>query len=215
MARSPLPSGRVAEISTIIEAKRMLHPELRRPLSLGGLKGVLYREFVRLEIRPHSRDAELVPIMGRWVIMVDERQPKEFWCLLAAHELAHLWLHHDPFHDRTETMVYRREHGPLRELEADVCASLLIAGSNADRPAPERYVKTYEPRPRVIVEARAREGVCSWCGVGLGEGADRVPRAMGVDPLSFGGTDTCVDCATLRDEPTPENMYEWEFGDAE
>jgi hypothetical protein len=123
--------ARLAELRGISFTKRDRHPELAKPLTLAGLRRIVKREHVELSIRPHPRLGELVPLLGRWLIIVDERQPKKAWTICAAHELAHLWLHHDPYFARHETTVYDASppwYDIVREEEADVFAELLVRG---------------------------------------------------------------------------------------
>lgn len=126
-----LSPARRALIDAVLEAKRQEHRELRAPLLDRGLMIVLRREGVALLVRPHPRDSELLPIAGRWTIIVDRGQERSAWLVLATHELGHLWLHHDLFFPRHETSVYDQSppwYDELREAEADYLAELLIAG---------------------------------------------------------------------------------------
>jgi hypothetical protein len=79
---------------------------------------------------PKEQPAQLVPYFDRWSILVsDEIAPRER-VKLAAHELGHLWAHHDPQHERWE-LVYQimsPAPGGAQEREADGIAFLLLEG---------------------------------------------------------------------------------------
>jgi hypothetical protein len=123
----PITRAQTRRIDEVLEAKRLGHPELRRPLTEASLRTLLEREGVRLVIRPHPRDEELLPIAGRWVIIVDRRQERAAWLVLACHGLAHYWLHIDA----TEPIAFDRSpewYDDVRELEANYVAERLIAG---------------------------------------------------------------------------------------
>jgi hypothetical protein len=123
--------ARLEEIRAVVAEKRAIHSELRVPLTLPSLRRVARREGVEIVARRHPRLGELVPVLGRWLIIIDADQPKLAWKVIGAHELAHLWLHHDPFFARTETSVYDKSppwYDALREEEADVFAELLVRG---------------------------------------------------------------------------------------
>jgi hypothetical protein len=101
---------RAARLEAIVAAKRELHPELARPLTWARFRAVCRREGVHLCCVPLPKEqpAQLVPFFGRWSILVsDEIAPRER-VKLAAHELGHLWAHHDPQHERWE-IVYQIE----------------------------------------------------------------------------------------------------------
>lgn len=124
-------SARLAELRRTLTAKRGAHHELRAPLTLAGLKRIAQREGIEIVARPHPRLGELVPLLGHWLIIIDRNQPKAAWVIIGAHELAHLWLHHDPLHERHETAVYDGSppwYDAVREEEADVFAELLVRG---------------------------------------------------------------------------------------
>lgn len=163
---------------------RLRHPRRRRV--------VLYRERVKLVVAPHPTLAQLLPVLGAWTIIVDANASVIERTVGVAHEMAHLWLHHDPRFDRAETSVYDRSPAVwsvLEEAEADALAEMIVAGPAGYFPPRERYVKTYEPRPRVVLEARTDSGLCPRCGVRFGIDDDRVPRAI--------DGDVCAECAML------------------
>lgn len=133
--------GRRHEIRALIEEKAIIHSELRRPLGLAGFRRVLARERVELILRAHSRIAQLMPRFNGWAIIIDRRQSPEERLVCGCHELAHLWLHHDPFFARYETMIYDKSppwYDALREEEADAFAELLVRGPES----PAKRAKT-------------------------------------------------------------------------
>jgi hypothetical protein len=79
-------------------------------------------------VRRHSRPAQLIPFDGIWTIIIDDRLAVLEATIAIAHELAHLWLHHDPLFERWETEVFRNGNSPLEEREADTFAELLVRG---------------------------------------------------------------------------------------
>ncbi len=149
---------RRAEIRAIVETKAIQHAELRRPLGLAGFRRVLARDGVALTLANHPRMAQLVPSLAGWTIIVDRRQPREARLVCGCHELAHLWLHHDPFFARHETTIYDKSppwYDAVREEEADAFAELLVRGPEgsavtrllARRPPRENNAVTAPPDP--------------------------------------------------------------------
>jgi hypothetical protein len=141
---------RLTEIRALIEQKAAMHPELRRPLGLAGFRRVVKRESVELIMRPHPRIAQLVPSVNGWALVIDRDQPGNARLMCGCHELAHLWLHHDPTFPRWETSIY--DVSPMwfddeREREANVCAELMIAGPEA--------AKTTTVSARALLKKRA------------------------------------------------------------
>jgi hypothetical protein len=124
---------RAARLEAIVAAKREQHPELARPLTWNRLQAICRRERVVLADRPlpKQQPAQLVPFLDHWAILVsDECGPRER-LKLAAHELGHLWAHHDPHHERWE-LVYQIDSpapGGAQEREADGIAMLLLEGT--------------------------------------------------------------------------------------
>jgi len=123
--------ARLAEIRAIVERKAIEHPELRRPLGLAGFRRILGRERIKLVLTHHPRVAQLVASPNGWAIVIDRRQSPDGRLVCGCHELAHLWLHHDPYFARHETTIYDASppwYDTLREEEADVFAELLVRG---------------------------------------------------------------------------------------
>jgi hypothetical protein len=129
-------------VEALVAAKRELHPELRRPLTWARLHAVCRRERIALCLAdlPPEHPAQLVPYFDRWSILVSDDISMKERVRLAAHELAHVWAHHDAQHERWE-LVYQDLHpspDDPAEREANAVAWLLIEGAS-DLPA--------EPRP--------------------------------------------------------------------
>lgn len=123
---------RVEQIAAVITAKRDLHLELNRELAWPGFVRICEREGVKLRRAPTPmpRLAQLVPYLGRWAILYSADAPRRRHLYLGAHELGHLWLHHDSRHDRWER-VYNMEthwHDDPREDDAELFASLVLMG---------------------------------------------------------------------------------------
>ena len=135
---------KIEEIAAVIDRKREHHPELARALTWPGLSRMCAREGVRLRTsrEPLPRPAQLVPFAGRWAILLSRDAPFRRHTYLAAHELGHLWLHHDSTAERWER-VYNMEIGwydDPREDDAETFASLVLAGPTRARamvPLPE------------------------------------------------------------------------------
>ena len=118
-------------VARTLSIKASQHPELGHPIDGPALKRILSREHVRVIVRPHERPAQLVALPAGWAIIVDSATAKRERLVLIAHELGHLWLHHDRYFERWESEVYDRsgpEHDEREEAEADVFAELLVAG---------------------------------------------------------------------------------------
>ncbi len=180
--------ARLRALHALLEAKRVLHPELRPPVRFGDLRRVLWREQIALVIQPHPRVAQLLHVRSGWTMIVDERASIPERTIGVCHELAHLWRHHDARFDRTEGEAFDRSSlawNYLEEEEADALAEMMVAPIAEPR---ERYVKTYEPRPRAAIISR-EAGECPTCGIEYGQGEGRVPRAV--------DRDECVGCAAL------------------
>lgn len=119
-------------IRALLRAKRKVHPELSGQLTLVGLRRLLARERIGWIVRPMPRPAQLVPYLDSWTIMIDSRKAESQQRQLGAHELGHLWLHHDPFFDRRETLVYNHSGSwtaeNVEEDDAETFASMVLAG---------------------------------------------------------------------------------------
>lgn len=123
---------RAARLERIVAAKRELHPELAKQLTWSRLQAVCRREGIYLccASLPKEQPAQLVPFFSRWSILVsDEIAPRER-VKLAAHELGHLWAHHDHQHERWELVfqIVSPTPGGALEREADGIAHLLLEG---------------------------------------------------------------------------------------
>lgn len=129
----------VAQVATIIDGKRATHPELARALSWPALVRICERESVgiRKSRGRMPRMAQLVPYAGAWTIVLNRHAPERRHTYLAAHELGHLWLHHDRAGTERWERVYNMEqHWPddPREDDAELFASLVLMGPRHARP---------------------------------------------------------------------------------
>jgi hypothetical protein len=108
---------RTDAIYRIVERKAQEHPELV-PLSWDGLCRILAREGIELFRLPLPRPAQLVQYCGTWSILVNANLPRRTHTVFAAHELGHLWLHHDPTCERWER-CYNMDEDWLRSPRED------------------------------------------------------------------------------------------------
>lgn len=139
---------RVERIVGVIERKRETHPELSRELTWPGFLRICERERIAVRRAPVEmpRPAQLVPYRGRWAILLSPGVPRRRHLYLGAHELGHLWLHHDERHERTERVYNMDTHWPNdpREDDAELFASLILAGparSRAMLPSRETHLQ--------------------------------------------------------------------------
>lgn len=115
-------------IVEVVRRKLAVHPELAAPLTFDGLRRIMAREDVALLVGACERPAQLVQYWGRWHIVIDADIPKRRYLYYAAHELGHLWLHHDPTAERWER-VYNMDHweGPdPREDDAETFCVIVL-----------------------------------------------------------------------------------------
>jgi hypothetical protein len=135
---------KVDEITAVIERKRAIHPELARALTWPGLQRICEREGIamRMSSRRMPRPAQLVPFLGGWTIVLNRDTPHRRHTYLGAHELGHLWLHHDSHNERWERVFNMDEHWQAdpREDDAEIFASLVLAGP------PRVFVPASTPR---------------------------------------------------------------------
>lgn len=120
----------VEAIAKVIARKRALHPELARHLTWPGLQRICAREGVSIRVSKTRvpRQAQLVPYAGSWTIILSPDAPPRRHTYLGAHELGHLWLHHDATCDRWER-VYNMDadwYADAREDDAELFASLVL-----------------------------------------------------------------------------------------
>lgn len=149
------------EIRAVVREKTKTHPELGEPLTYGALRRVLEREHIGWMVRAIPRPAQLVPYLDTWTIVVDVRQSERQYAYLGAHELGHLWLHHDRFFDRTETRVYNMSeswNADPEEDDAEIFATMVLAGPNPEQWTPLDPLVSEprpDPAPRTLPPARA------------------------------------------------------------
>lgn len=122
----------IEQVTTVIERKRETHPELARALTWPGLVRICDREGVRIRVSPAPipRRAQLVPYAGRWTILISKGSPARRHTYDAAHELGHLWLHHDRTAERWERVYNMDTHwaDDPREDDAELFASIVLMG---------------------------------------------------------------------------------------
>jgi Zn-dependent peptidase ImmA (M78 family) len=124
-------------VQRVIAAKRVTHAELSRALTWPAIQRICEREgiTIRRSTAAMPRPAQLVPFAGGWTILLSRDAPPRRLTYLAAHELGHLWLHHDRQHDRTEIVYNMDAHWPddPREDDAELFAALVLAGPTRAR----------------------------------------------------------------------------------
>lgn len=129
---------KVEQIADVIARKRDLHPELARPLTWPAFTRICEREQVKIRQSPVEmpRPAQLVPYGGRWAILLSPGAPRRRHLYLGAHELGHLWCHHDTQHDRWERVYNMDTHwgADPREDDAELFAELVLMGPTRSRP---------------------------------------------------------------------------------
>jgi hypothetical protein len=122
----------IQQITREIDRRRELHPELAHALTWNAMQQICAREGVALRVSSGRmpRLAQLVPCFGAWTIVLSQAAPPRRHTYLAAHELGHLWLHHDRQHERTEVVYNMDQHWPddPREDDAELFAALVLMG---------------------------------------------------------------------------------------
>ena len=116
------------DILAVVRAKAEIHPELAAPLGWAELRSICARENVGLFVLPLPRPAQLVQLEGAWSILLDSKQSRRRHAYFAAHELGHLWLHHDPTAERWER-VYNMddwEGDDPREGDAELFCTIVL-----------------------------------------------------------------------------------------
>lgn len=118
----------VDEILSVVRLKAEAHRELREPLSWEGMRRILAREDVGLFFLPSPHHAQLVQVGGAWSIVISKRSVPRRNLYYTAHELAHLWLHHDSQCARWErvyNMGYDEGDDP-RESDAELFCTIVL-----------------------------------------------------------------------------------------
>lgn len=115
-------------ILEVVKRKAELHPELRRQLGWTEVRRICARENIGLFVAPLPRPAQLVQFDGAWSILLDDSQSRRRHTYFAAHELGHLWLHHDATAERWER-VYNMDdwEGPdPREEDVETFCNIVL-----------------------------------------------------------------------------------------
>ena len=138
----------IHQINREIDRRRETHPELSRALTWPALQRICAREEIAIRVSSGHmpRLAQLVPCFGAWTILLSKDAPMRRHTYLAAHELGHLWLHHDRQHGRSERVYNMAEHWPddPREDDAELFAQLVLMGPQLfgpDRRRAETHVQ--------------------------------------------------------------------------
>lgn len=136
-ATSPDPAARhereairdavTARCLAVLEAARVIHPELRRPLTWNGARAVCRRLEIPLVFHRMPRAGRVVALLGTPVIVLNPDVPPRRHTMVLAHEIAHVLLHVE----RDGEAVYHMDAcwpDDPREDEAEVLATLLLGG---------------------------------------------------------------------------------------
>ncbi len=118
------------QILAAIHSRTSRHPELRRPLGWNGFKRICERERIQVFRRPLPREAQLVPFLGAWAILLNSELHPRRNTYFGAHELGHLWLHHDRTCERWErcfNLDVEWRDDP-REDDAELFAMMVMQG---------------------------------------------------------------------------------------
>lgn len=141
------PARGILRVASVFNEKKQQYPRVGRAPSLDYLKRVvLPQERVSLQVAPLPNPAQLYNFRGEWTILLNsrERDPaRKRWFIV--HELAHLWLHHDPFAPR-EALVYSSdnyENDDPREADAELFCMLAFNGPRPELPSEWREALTY------------------------------------------------------------------------
>lgn len=120
----------IDQIRAAIARRADDHPELRAPLRWTGLQRILIRERIKLYVTALPRPAQLCSYLGGWAIFVNSSEPPRRHTYYAAHELGHLWLHHDATCERWETCFNNDVDWPddPREDDAELFATMVLQG---------------------------------------------------------------------------------------
>lgn len=119
-------------IEDVAREKLAQYPALGRRLSMAAVYGIAQHEGIVIRPGHLPYDAQLVQYLGEWTILVDRRTPARQRARLILHELAHLWLHHDPHAERGERLFtyLPNEHTDVREIEVELFIGL-VTGERA------------------------------------------------------------------------------------
>lgn len=122
------PARSILRVASVFHEKRLRYPKLDRRPSLDYLKRVVLRaEGVSLEKAPLPNPAQLYNFRGEWTILLNSRETdprRKRWFIM--HELAHLWVHHDPVAPRSAVVYASQnyENDDPREVDAELFCML-------------------------------------------------------------------------------------------
>jgi hypothetical protein len=126
------PARSILRVVDVYREKKKQYPRLGRAGSLGYLRDVvLPQEQVTLKVAPLPNPAQLYNFRGEWTILLNSRETdpsRKRWFIL--HELAHLWIHHDPVAPRNEVVYSSQnyENDDPREADAELFCMLAFNG---------------------------------------------------------------------------------------
>lgn len=129
-----LSAARLTALQALADAKRAEHPELTAP-SWDAVLAVLEREYISLslyDLGRHGNVGSTLVMDGIAVIQIHERLGPDDRCVVALHELAHVWLHGDDAVRLLRKRLFREDRAAFlrldarMEAEADRVAALLL-----------------------------------------------------------------------------------------
>jgi hypothetical protein len=142
------PARGILRVASVFNDKKKLYPSLSRAPSLRYLtKTVLPAEGVALQRAPLPNPAQLYNYRGEWTIILNQRETdpaRKRWFIV--HELAHLWIHHDPVAASRRTVIYGSqayENDDPREADAELFCMLAFNGPRPTLPSEYLEALTY------------------------------------------------------------------------
>lgn len=133
------PARHILRVASVFNEKKLRYPKIARRPTLEYLtRVVLPDERVSLRVAPLPNPAQLYNFRGEWTILLNARETlpeRKRWFIV--HELAHLWLHHDPVAAR-EAVVYASqayENDDPREADAELFCMLAFGGPRPELPS--------------------------------------------------------------------------------
>lgn len=148
------PARSILRVASVFNEKKLRYPKIGRAPSLKYLTGVvLPAERVSLRVAPLPNPAQLYNFRGEWTILLNSRETnpaRKRWFIV--HELAHLWVHHDPVARRHEIVYSSQnyENDDPREADAELFCMLAFGGPRPELPSPWHEALAYSEPLRLV-----------------------------------------------------------------